>query len=735
MTRALGHRLAISATLVLGVALVLECTNEPGPFAPAPVASVTVAPPTPTVGVGGTVQLTATTKDASGNVLAGRVVTWESSNTAVGTVSPTGLVTGVAQGQATITATSEGQSGTAALSVIPVASVTVTPPTPTVIAGQTVQLTATTKDANGNVLAGRVVTWASSNTAVATVSPTGLVTGVAEGQSTITATSEGQSGTAALTVIPPVASVTVAPAPATVVVGQTLQLTATTKDANGNVLTGRVVTWETSNTGVATVSPTGLVTGVTPGQATITARSETKSGTTLLTVTPVPVASVTVQPPTASVLPGQTVGLAATTKDANGNVLTGRVVTWASDNTAVATVSPAGLVTAVAPGAATITATSETKSGTAAITVVNLVFAGISSGGSHTCGVTTSGAAYCWGSNSSGQLGGPPSAACSIDYYGNGVPCSVIPLAVAGGLTFAAVSAGNVHTCGVTTGGAAYCWGDNTQGQLGNGSTASSGTPVPVAGTLTFAAVSAGNSFTCGLTTSGAAYCWGYNAVGELGNGTTTSSSMPVPVAGTLTFAAVSTGDSHACGLTTGGAAYCWGANRSAQLGDGTTTNSPIPVAVAGAFTFAGVSAGLVHTCAQTSSGVAYCWGNNDSGALGDGTTTDSRTPLAVGGGLTFQAVSAGGAYTCGLTTAGAAYCWGANYTGQLGIGSFNAYSFVPSPVSGVLVFGAVSPGGAHTCGRTTAGTAYCWGSNSSGELGNNSTNVSATPARVFGQP
>src|SRR2546426_11126382 len=109
MTRALGHRLAISATLVLGVALVLECTNEPGPFAPAPVASVTVAPPTPTVGVGGTVQLTATTKDASGNVLAGRVVTWGSSNTGVGTGRPTGLVAGGAPGPGTVTA--GGQEG------------------------------------------------------------------------------------------------------------------------------------------------------------------------------------------------------------------------------------------------------------------------------------------------------------------------------------------------------------------------------------------------------------------------------------------------------------------------------------------------------------------------------------------------------------------------------------------------------------------------------------------------
>src|SRR5436309_8160385 len=228
---------------------------------PATVASVTVTPTPATVPVGQTVQLTATPKDANGNVLTGRVVTWASNNTAVATVGSTGLVSGVAQGQATITATSETKSGTAAITVIqvPVASVTVTPATPTVFLGQTVQLTATPKDANGNVLTGRVVTWASNNTAVATVGSTGLVSGVAQGQATITATSETKSGTAAITVIQvPVASVTVTPATPTVFLGQTVQLTATPKDANGNVLSGRVVTWASDNTAVATVSSTGL---------------------------------------------------------------------------------------------------------------------------------------------------------------------------------------------------------------------------------------------------------------------------------------------------------------------------------------------------------------------------------------------------------------------------------------------------------------------------------------------
>src|SRR5207247_1427933 len=139
---------------------------------------------------------------------------------------------------------------------------------------------------------------------------------------------------------------------------------------------------------------------------------------------------------------------------------------------------------------------------------------------------------------------------------------SVVPVGVsAGGLTFTAVSAGAYHTCGLTTGGAAYCWGSNDNGELGNGSTTSSSVPVAVtAPGLTFTAVSAGGCHTCGVTPSGAVYCWGSNAYGQLGNGSTTSSSVPVAVsAGGRTFTAVSAGYLHTCGLTSGGAGYCWG--------------------------------------------------------------------------------------------------------------------------------------------------------------------------------
>jgi len=370
-----------SIGLVRGVAagaatVTVSCEGQTGAaaitVAVVPVASVAVTPPSASVTVGQTVQLTATPKDANGNPLSGRTVTWATSNAAVATVSGTGLVSAVAVGSATLTATSEGRSGTATVTVsaVPVSSVTVTPASASVLAGQTVQLSATPKDANGNPLTGRVVTWATSSAAVATVNGSGLVTGVAAGTATLTATSEGKSGTATVTVtVVPVASVTVSPASPSVLAGQTVQLTASTTDANGNPLTGRVVTWATSNAAVATVNGSGRVTGVAAGSATITATSEGQSGTATVTVTAAPVVSVTVSPASASVAVGQTVQLSATPKDGSGSTLTGRVVTWATSNAAVATVNGSGLVAGVAVGSATITATSEGINGTAALTV------------------------------------------------------------------------------------------------------------------------------------------------------------------------------------------------------------------------------------------------------------------------------------------------------------------------------------------------------------------------------
>src|SRR5213593_4794512 len=220
----------------------------------------------------------------------------------------------------------------------------------------------------------------------------------------------------------------------------------------------------------------------------------------------------------------------------------------------------------------------------------------------------------------------------SIDKVGTGYTLAATSVMLAGAtsaafdvtlpLIFAAVNAGGYHTCGVTTAGAAYCWGANDAGQLGDATWTDHTSPVAVVGGLTFAAVSAGLDHTCGVTTAGAAYCWGYNGSGLLGDGTTTPRTGPVAVLGGLTFAAVSAGRDHTCGVTTAGAGYCWGRNDYSQVGDGTTTQRTSPVAVLGGLTFAVASAAWFYTCSVTTPGAAYCWGLNYSGQLGDGTTT-----------------------------------------------------------------------------------------------------------------
>jgi alpha-tubulin suppressor-like RCC1 family protein len=287
------------------------------------------------------------------------------------------------------------------------------------------------------------------------------------------------------------------------------------------------------------------------------------------------------------------------------------------------------------------------------------IFQSISAGAMHTCGLTVGGAVYCWGDNRRGQLG---------DGTGRARPR---PVAVAGSLAFRAVSAGAEFACGLTTKGAAHCWGNNEKGQLGNATSGGQANePVAVTGGLVFHAISAGSEFVCGLTTAGAAYCWGSNGNGQLGEGTISDRAGPVAVAGGLAFHAISAGAGFACGLTTGGAAYCWGDNGFGQLGDGTTGRRLGPVAVSGGAAFQAVSAGSEFACGLTTGGAAYCWGSNYHGQLGDGTTSNRARPVVVAGGLVFRALSAGADYACGLAAGAATYCWGNNDSGQLGDGS-----------------------------------------------------------------
>jgi uncharacterized protein YjdB len=255
-----------------------------------------------------------------------------------------------------------------------VVSVLVQPHTVTLLVGDTLALSATVTVSNNAPTDS--VSWATSNATLATVSPKGVVRGVATGTSIIHAVNGSGRDSAAVTVVLPsplpVASVSVAPGSATLAIAATVQLLATPKDAAGNPLGGRAVTWSSANPATATVSGSGVVTAVAAGSAAITAASEGQRGTATVTVTPAPpapVASLTVTPATASVLPGQTVQLSATIRDASGNVLTGRTITWTSSALSIAAVDGTGLVTALVAGPATVTAMSEGKSASAGIAV------------------------------------------------------------------------------------------------------------------------------------------------------------------------------------------------------------------------------------------------------------------------------------------------------------------------------------------------------------------------------
>lgn len=272
---------------------------------------------------------------------------------------------------ATLTASCGGGDSTGpAPGPTPVATVSVSPSSGMLFVGTTQQFTAAAKDAQGSPLTGRAMAWSTSDATVATVSGSGLVSAVAPGTALVRATSEGVTGQASVTVAPvPVASVDVSPATPAIEVGATVQLTATTKDTHGATLSGRVVTWLSLSTSIATVSTTGLVTGIAAGAAVVRATSEGIVGEMTVTVNPVPVAAVTLSQSAATLVPDETLALTATSKDGGGNVLADRTVTWGSSDQAVASVSPAGVVTAMAPGSATITATVESKTAQAAITV------------------------------------------------------------------------------------------------------------------------------------------------------------------------------------------------------------------------------------------------------------------------------------------------------------------------------------------------------------------------------
>ena len=822
----------------------VEFTSAP------PVALMQVSPDVATIVIGDTVQLTAAVYDGAGNDLVDRSVAWAASNPAVATVTMTGLVTALGVGTVQIVASAESMADTASITVtdVPVASLSVTPPADTLLVSDSLQLSAVARDAAGNVLQNRVVSWRSADSTIASVTSGGRVRARAAGTAEVIGSVEGQADTATITVLP------LPPSPATQLVFTVQPVNGTAgallapavkvaaQNAVGTIdpaFNGDITLWLRDGTllgtttvsavaGVATfsdlrinkafalhrlsamangipqttysdefaISPaaatqlsfpsqpaattpgapisvrvdaqdvfqnhaaafTGDVTvaiGANPGGGALTGTTTVAAvagsatftdlridrpgaGYTLVAsatelssamsatfgvASPV-VASVTVTPDTVIAVPiYPNVALRATLKDASGVEVTGVPVSWVSSNPSIASLylddtsdgTPVGMFWPQGPvGSVTITATAGGRSGIATLVVDSVRLSAVAArgnGGLHsTCFLTVAGAAYCLGNTSQfGELG--------YGFAGT-PPLGLGPVAVTGGHTFAAISAGIWHTCALTPSGSAYCWGGDWRGQLGaggglnrcnpgdDGGALCSHSPIAVSGGLAFAQISAGSQHTCGLTAGGIAYCWGANHGGQLGNGTNIDSPVPVAVAGGLTFTQLSAGSENTCGVTGTGAGYCWGGNESGELGDGTLVPRWTPVPVVGGLGFAQVTAGGHHSCGVTTSGAAYCWGHNFYSQLGSGTGQDSPVPVPVAGGLAFSQISAGYTFTCGLAGGDNAFCWGwpGGWTAE--------YDYLiatePTRVSGSPTFVSLDSKGL-PCGMGTNGLAYCW--------------------------
>jgi len=350
-------------------------------------------------------------------------------------------------------------------------------------------------------------------------------------------------------------------------------------------------------------------------------------------------------------------------------------------------------------------------------------------GRDHTCATKTGGVAYCWGSNQFGQLGTQRSdTLCGPQ--ANSYVCILSPARVETAFHFRSLSAGSTHTCGITDAGEAYCWGANTNNQLGDLSRGGP-TPVRIPTTLGWAQISAGETHSCAVRSDGALFCWGSNDRGQIGTGFISgvvgvSRVQQLPGA----VASVSAGQQRTCARIVGGAVYCWGAVWLRREGGlEFTQGQPAPRVVPQSPSMTRLSVGTLTTCGTDASGFGYCWEANPRGEMGTGDTEGSTTPKRIASNLELLQISAGLVQTCAIAASGIGYCWGDDTFGQLGTSPFSLAercggsafhcSTAPVPVFGRQQFTAISTGpGSHSCGVSTRGNLYCWGLGASGQRG-----------------
>jgi alpha-tubulin suppressor-like RCC1 family protein len=341
----------------------------------------------------------------------------------------------------------------------------------------------------------------------------------------------------------------------------------------------------------------------------------------------------------------------------------------------------------------------------------------IAAGDKHTCAIAVNDTIWCWGDNSFSQLG-------SSDFLED---LSLVPVqtaALPGSRIAERIVAGANHTCVLATDGTVWCWGQNGNGNLGDGSFSTQGDPRQALLGTTAVMIAAGGSTTCAALSNNTLKCWGKGNSGQIGNNLSLlSNATPVDTPVSFTVAHLEIGSTHSCAISTIGVAWCWGEFTNGRLGTTAMSNAANPTATALLGGVASeVAAGGTHTCVLLVNGTVTCFGYNDMGQLGQTPTqpaSSNSTPTVVTLAATATHVSVGKQFTCALLSTAAVRCFGDNASGQLGSGSSGSARNTPNEVTeltGTVV--DVVAGAAHACAVMSTGEVRCWGFNDSGQLG-----------------